>query len=238
MEIILIKAAYSPQALNVENGEHAMLQVNQSVRTKPLESAIGVDRRHTSRIGKLFLGERKVKTALCDQTDSFQSQVNLAQDMSDRFEGVTASDVDDPLAKDRFVDESHPPQTLRERRPLSGNAIELLAVQMGDPASRQRGNAVIHFLQHGNVQVAEVAGDQKRGDLTRAIRHDFVSRRPSFKNEMNLIGSIAVVDDVTPGLHFSHIFRAQRPNHSPILRGQVDHSFQLSDERVTVMEHF
>ena len=55
---------------------------------------------------------------------------------------------------------------------------------------------MIHRPQNEYVHVAKVAGDEVRHDVALAIRQDFIAAGEPLQNQMDVIGSFALSDDV------------------------------------------
>src|SRR5215203_6498281 len=110
MQVRGVELADLLQSLPVQDGQTRSLKPDQPAGSEFLESAVNVHGRDAHRITKLGLGHWKLALLAVAQPHCPHSDHELAHDVSERVEGLTSPDVNDPLAKDRSVDQRLPPE--------------------------------------------------------------------------------------------------------------------------------
>ena len=212
------------------DGEQASLEADQPVGPHPLEHAVDVDGGEAERVGYLLLGKRQLEAMVAGQVHIPHPDVELAHQVADRLGGVAPAGIDDPGAKHRLVDQGGPPEGAGEPWVLLGHRLDPAAGDEGDPGARERGDAVVHLAEDGDVEVAGIAGDQEGRNLPRPIGEQFVARRPALEDEVDMVGTVTFPDDVAAGAEHADV-AAQRLNRLPLLRAESGHAFQLRQQR-------
>src|ERR1700712_4557892 len=109
---------------------------------------------------------------------------------------------------------------------------KLLQAPVRDERDRsllQRGEAVIHVPDMEAVQVRDVAGDVERQDLPLALVEQLVAAGPALDREAALRGTVAIANDVPPGVEGLKPHR--QASDGPTLLGREDgDALQLADE--------
>jgi hypothetical protein len=101
---------------------------------------------------------------------------------------------------------------------------------ISDARAGERGDAVIHLAQYGDVEVAEIARDEKGRDLARSVREQFVAGRPAFDDQMDMVGPVALANDVASGTHLPGVETQGRQRPAVLVRQPHDR-LQLRDKR-------
>src|SRR6516164_4889670 len=89
---------------------------------------------------------------------------------------------------------------------------------------------MIHFTQDEDVEVADIAGQKERHDLTPAILELFVTTCPSGEDHMHIPWPVAFAGDVHPRTEASNPLGRRAIKHGTIRRRQPDKVLELSDE--------
>src|SRR6516225_8536960 len=89
---------------------------------------------------------------------------------------------------------------------------------------------MIHFAQDEDVEVADIAGQKERHDLTPAILELLVTTCPTGEDHMHIPWPVAFAGDVHPRTEASHPLGCRAIKHGTIRRRQPDKVLELSDE--------
>ena len=89
---------------------------------------------------------------------------------------------------------------------------------------------MVHPAQHGNVQIAEISGDQVSGDLPGAILQDLVPTSPAIDHKVHIVGLGAVANDIRVGWYQPRS-RTEAVKRLPVVCGQLGDIREFSYER-------
>jgi hypothetical protein len=95
-----------------------MFKLDQTMFSELLKNAVRVDRGHARRIGNLSLGQGHGTFLPFSEAHGLSFCYELAEQVRDPANAIPASDVHDPLAKNRTVDHRFAPQCAYEGRVL------------------------------------------------------------------------------------------------------------------------
>ena len=157
--------------------------------------------------------------------------MEFAEEVRDRFERVAPPAIHQPLPQNGFIDQGCAPQCAGEHRCRTRDLVDSGLLDIGDAAIGQRDDPVIHCVEYSDVEVAEIARDQKGGDAARAIAQNLVARRPPIENKMNIFRRLAIGDNVGLAGNIAHI-AYQSCDLVSFSVGQRFDGFKLVDHRM------
>ena len=151
--------------------------------------------------------------------------------MGDALVGLARADIDQPFAQHRLVDEGAPPEGARDTGMAGRDQVDGRARDIDDLTLRDRTDAVVHLIEDEHVEVAEVARYEIGHDLALAIRQNLVAAGESVEDQVDVLGIVALVDQVDPRTHLPD------PRHEvvegrSILVGQRLETLKLPNERM------
>ena len=86
---------------------------------------------------------------------------------------------------------------------VGGKIRDRGARDLDDVAARQRGDGVIHLAQERDVQVAQVARNKERHDLTAAVGEELVAIGEPIHHDAGSLAATAFADEILAG--FNHV---------------------------------
>lgn len=125
--------------------------------------------------------------------------MKLTEQMSKSLESVPPPEIDDSGTERSLIDHGRPPQYPAQRWSMQGEVLHQLLRNLGQDGSRRSDNPLIHRSKNGYVQIAEVAGNEDCGNLSRSSRHSLVARGPPLKDDIHASGLDPLRDDVSAG---------------------------------------
>ena len=108
MEVAQRKVRDVLQRSEVQNFQPPILYANQLLLAQQLEASVRVNRRQPKRIGHILLRQREGHAICFDALDILHSYVELAQQMGNAAQRAARSNIDEPFAQHRLVDQCGP----------------------------------------------------------------------------------------------------------------------------------
>src|SRR5207244_12545205 len=103
-----------------------------------------------------------------------------------------------PGAQHTLIDQGRPPQSAGDPAAFQRQAIDLAGVDVRDRTWREGDDAMIHLLEHGDVEIAEMAGAEESDDLPRPGGEYLVPSRPATEHQVKVLRPPPVRNDVLP----------------------------------------
>ena len=120
------------------------------------------------RVAKFGLGDWKLELEIFGQTYDVHAREQLADKVSDSVLGATLTEVRDPFAQDRLVDQRRQPHGAADAG-TPHKVYHLLTRQPHHLDRRHCRDRMVHTLEDEDVHVAEITRDQKRHDLAPTV---------------------------------------------------------------------
>src|SRR5215204_1532229 len=151
--------------------------------------------------------------------------------MRDPSIGLAATDVDDPLAEYRSIDERVAPEDVGDARMGAQEGPNRLVRNERHLAGDDRPQAVVHDLEVEALQVRNVAGNVEGDDLASTAGKELVAAGEAFKDRAALRGPVLIAKDVVVRPEISDRDR-QRGDRALLVVQDGSDALQLSDQRV------
>ena len=113
VKIAVVKLRELHQLRFVEHVHPPLADIDDAVLAQLLDDAVGVHRRDPQGLADLLLGQRKFERSGVHVSGDLQPPAQLQHDVAEPGRCGPLSDVDDPFAEDRGIDQGVAPERVR-----------------------------------------------------------------------------------------------------------------------------
>src|SRR3954451_2070280 len=183
VEVCGIELASLSEPVPVQHRDRAVSQGDQPITPEVLQGPVHMHGRETQRITEFRLGQRELIYITVRQPHGFEAHVQLAQEVGHPPVSLAPTQIEDPLAEHRPIDQGLAPERVANTRTAPDKIANGLVRDVHHLARGQRTEAVVHHVQMQALQVGNVAGDVKRENLALAFFGQLVAVGGSFQDQ-------------------------------------------------------
>lgn len=140
---------------------------------------------------------RHVAAQVVGQPHRLEAQKKLAEQVAQSLDGVAPADVDRPIALNRDRGHRPPAERLDQTGVFAVKRLETIVRQLERAHLRDRADRMIQRVEHGGMDVGQVARQEKGEVLATAVAKHLVCTGPTREDELDAAGTFPLPDQFT-----------------------------------------
>ena len=188
-------------------------------------------------VAEIGLGERQLIGCVVDKADHLQSEVKFAKQVTEALDRRAAAQADNAFPVYRGCHEKIPPQRPLDCVTGSRSVPDSAQSDARQCDVRQSTQRAVHKARKNSVRLAEIPGQQKRGDLPFSIFENVIAASPAVDDERQEWRCVALRRNRSTGRNIANALR-QPDEQILVLLREKRAVLQLANEVMRELMHW